>query len=70
MVLTLQMDEAVGVLRRRHGLSQEQLGASVGVERWQIAYLETGRNHKLNDVQLQKIAIALGTTLKQLRETP
>lgn len=52
-------------LRTDRGLSQTQLGTAVGMTRYQITDLETGRNN-FNQDQLHSLATFFGTTVDLL----
>ena len=58
------IDERVKALRKRKGLSQEQLGAMVGFSQSKISKIENGDWDSLSDLRL--IAAALGVKLKEL----
>ena len=58
------IDERVKALRKRKGLSQEQLGAMVGFSQSKISKIENGYCDSLSDLRL--IAAALGVKLREL----
>ena len=58
------IDERVKALRKRKGLSQEQLGAIVGFSQSKISKIENGYCDSLSDLKL--IAAALGVKLREL----
>ena len=56
--------ERVKALRKKRGLSQEQLGAMVGFSQSKISKIENGNCDSLSDLKL--IARALGVKLEEL----
>jgi len=56
--------DKIRTLRRKRGLSQEQLGAMVGFSQSKISKIENGDWDSLSDLKL--IARALGVKLKDL----
>ena len=56
--------DKIRTLRRKRGLSQEQLGAMVGFSQSKISKIENGDWDSLGDLRL--IAKALGVKLKEL----
>ena len=56
--------DKIRTLRRKRGLSQEQLGAMVGFSQSKISKIENGDWDSLSDLRL--IAKALGVKLKDL----
>ena len=56
--------DKIRTLRRKRGLSQEQLGAMVGFSQSKISKIENGDWDSLSDLRL--IARALGVKLKEL----
>lgn len=56
--------DKIRALRRKRGLSQEQLGAMVGFSQSKISKIENGDWDSLGDLRL--IAKALGVKLKEL----
>lgn len=54
--------ERIGVLRRRQGLTQRELGQESGVHPNTIARLERGRLRDLPGAAVARVARALGTT--------
>jgi transcriptional regulator with XRE-family HTH domain len=58
--------ERIGVLRRRQGLTQRELGEESGVHPNTIARLERGRLTDLPGKAVARVAKALGTTTDYL----
>ena len=59
--------ERVWLLRRRLGMSQEDLSIASGIALTTIRALEQGRRRAIRDSTLAKLATALGSTVDALR---
>ena len=60
------MGERIKETRIAKGLSQEELGAMIGIQKSGIAKYENGRVQQISPERLERLAIALGVTVDYL----
>lgn len=65
VILSMEITNTIRSLRERRGLTQEDIAERLNVTRSNYAYLE-GRGSKLTIEQLEKIAVALNASLKEI----
>lgn len=58
----MEMGERIRLLRREHGLTQEELGKAVGLQRAAINKYEKGRVENMKRSTIMKLAEVLHTT--------
>lgn len=58
----MEMGERIRLLRREHGLTQEELGKAVGLQRAAINKYEKGRVENMKRSTIMKLAKVLHTT--------
>lgn len=68
--LTVKTPEKIRALRLSKGITQEELGNAIGVQKAAINKYETGRIINIKQTTLQNLANALGVTPADLLDDP
>lgn len=64
-MITQKLGQRIRFLRQKLNLSQEKFALSIGMDRTYLASVESGKRN-ISIVNIEKIAIGLGTSLEEL----